>query len=311
MADSKFALRLADRDLQARVKPITLQRYKSAILSLTSWAKPLNWNPSTPEDWDDLLLEFKFAHDQITRPKFTVLVSAVEFFVPSVKRQLAWSHAMISGWARRSKIRHTVPLTYRPAVLVAIYMAVRGKKRLGLGLLLQVKTGLRPSELLALLPDHVMFPEDQGSAHSGVPVVIALGVKAGTKANRTQVAMLRPEHEHLWAALRALKRATPPGYFLFPFTLAAYRMELQAVERILGLKVGWGPHSPRAGYATDGRLEGVPFEEIREGGRWQSDSSLRTYLDIVASAAVVRALRLRQLGPQLDAAQAAWPLYFG
>eukprot|EP00959_Pyramimonas_sp_CCMP1952_P295399 6178501-Pyramimonas_sp.AAC.1 len=43
---------------------------------------------------------------------------------------------------------------------------------------------------------------------------------------------------------------------------------------------GWSPHSPRSGWATDSRAEGASFAEIREGGRWVSDFSLRIHLDV-------------------------------
>ena len=42
-------------------------------------------------------------------------------------------------------------------------------------------------------------------------------------------------------------------------------------------------HGPRSGWATRKRLEGKPFEELREDGRWESDKSLRIYLDVVTA----------------------------
>ena len=42
-------------------------------------------------------------------------------------------------------------------------------------------------------------------------------------------------------------------------------------------------HGPRAGWATRKRLEGTSFEELREAGRWESDKSLRIYLDVVTA----------------------------
>ena len=41
----------------------------------------------------------------------------------------------------------------------------------------------------------------------------------------------------LESALAALKAATPEGYYLFPYTLAHYRMELMAIEQILNLEL--------------------------------------------------------------------------
>ena len=302
---------VADADLQARVKPITLTRYSAAVITLVNWARSVELIPSSSEEWDDLLLEFRYAHaDRLTRSKFVLLVTALEFYMPNLKRQLAWSHALLTGWARRGTIKHTVPLGKRAAFLIAIHLVAMGYKRLAAGLLLQVHTGLRPSEMLGILPEHLLFSEDQGAPAADLPLVIALGVRFGTKVQRTQVAILRQENSELIKILRACKAATSEGFYLFPHTLTQYRSLLRTVERKLGLNVGWSPHGPRAGFASDARLAGWAFEEIREAGRWQSDSSLRTYLDIVASAAVVRSMRQQGMARQLEVAERVWPSYF-
>ena len=91
-------------------------------------------------------------------------------------------------------------------------LAHRQRRRLGLGVILQTHLGLRPSELLALLPEHMLFPEDQGErAAASTPLIFSLGMKGGTKNQRAQVVTLHPEFALLWKALRALKRHTPRG----------------------------------------------------------------------------------------------------
>ena len=52
------------------------------------------------------------------------------------------------------------------------------------------------------------------------------------------------------------------------------------------------------------------FEEIKERGRWQSSSSLRTYLDIVGAADVATGMRLQGFGPALAWAHSRWHTYF-
>ena len=299
-----------DHDVVARVKPVTLRRYQGAMLTFASWALQENLTAGSPDELDDALMWYKQS-ERPTRSQFIVMVSALEFCVPAAKGHLHWSHAAIAGWSKRVRIRHTLPLTKRPAKLLAIQMAVRGKRRLGIGLLMQVHTGLRPSELLGLLPEHLLFPQDQGwSGTKSLPLVIALGMRHGTKVKRQQTATLSASHVELWQALWELRRQTPAGFYLFPYTLEAYRQELRACEAALGWKIGFSPHGPRAGFATDARLEGVPFVEIREAGRWQSDSSLRCYLDIIAAADVVRAMRMAGQAGRLEAAERAWPYYF-
>ncbi len=49
---------------------------------------------------------------------------------------------------------------------------------------------------------------------------------------------------------------------------------------------------------------------VKRRGRWLSDSSLRTYLDILGAAQVVKAMSNKKLGPAMAAASSHWPLYF-
>ena len=190
-------------------------------------------------------------------------------------------------------------------------MAARGNLRMGVRLMLQTRTGLRPGELLQLLPEHVLFPEDQGDWNTDTPIIMALGAKVGTKSQRAQVALIRPGEPLFWGVLRACRDNTPPGHFLFPHTLLAYRREIQSVEKTLGVSMGWGPHSPRAGFATDLKMEGASFEEIREGGRWLSDSSLRIYLDVIGATMVLRAMQAKGQAMQVVATDRLGPRFFG
>ena len=74
--------------------------------------------------------------------------------------------------------------------------------------------------------------------------------------------------------------------------MQSYREEIKLLDSFLGFSAGWGPRYPRSGFATDSRTEGQSFEEVREAGRWQADSSLRTYLDLSAAANVLVRARL-------------------
>ena len=53
-----------------------------------------------------------------------------------------------------------------------------------------------------------------------------------------------------------------------------------------GIKMVWTCHAARAGWATEAWMRGVPFTQLRELGRWKSDSSLRVYLDAVGAMAI-------------------------
>ena len=181
-----------------------------------------------------------------------------------------------------------------------------GHARLGAGIILQAHTGLRPGELVRICPADLLFPEEQGHTLDSMPLCIALGPRSGTKVKRPQVVLLGPK----LAPLVSLLRLTPLHSPIVPYHLSHYRRLLQQVESVLKLEVGWGPHSPRAGFASDSRAEGWSFEELREAGRWQSDSSLRTYLDIVSASNIQVLLKAADSGPALKYIHKHWLSFF-
>ena len=181
---------------------------------------------------------------------------------------------------------------------------------MGLAVVLQTHTGLRPGELLAIKPEHVLFPWDVAQDVRSTPVTIALGVKTGTKVKRAQVARLHYIDIDVITLLFEACQHTKSTDRLFPFTAAQYGAELRHLDQLLKFGAGWTPHSGRAGFATDSRQEGRTFEEIREAGRWQADSSLRVYLDVVTATSVLLQARANGLSSALAWAARYWRAYF-
>ena len=76
------------------------------------------------------------------------------------------------------------------------------------------------------------------------------------------------------------------------------------------LRAPWASLSPaRAGFASEARARGLSFEEVREKGRWTSDSSLRIYLDVQGAAQISVTLRLKGLSESIQWAAANWLRY--
>ena len=186
-----------------------------------------------------------------------------------------------------------------------------GYHRLAGGLVFQQRRGLRPGELLSLLPEDIAFPE----ATSGDPlkgnIIVGLGLRTGTKLKRAQSVVVSVEHDPDVAAfLRDLVASTPRGLPLVPYSIDTYRRVLKKASAVLGLGgVGWTPHSARAGFASEARASGLTFTEIREIGRWTADSSLRTYLDLVSAASIGAQLQTAGLGSSLGWARLHWRRY--
>ena len=207
--------------------------------------------------------------------------------------------------------KHTVPLPRPAACLIAVHFAACQHTRLGCGLILQQRKGLRPSEMLHLMPGDMVRSEDTGRTDVAEHIAVRLGTRTGTKAKRAQFTIIRkPEDPDLYAMLCHLKRTTQPTERLFPYTIDMYRTLLKQVEAKLGLAIGWTPHSARVGYASDSAVEGRSFVETREGGRWLADSSLRIYIDVVSTAQIGLDLQSAGLVPALAFAQQHLLAYF-
>ena len=282
-----------------------MERYRRALLPFVAFLVERDFVPHGAEQWDDLLVEWR----NDTRPlksNFEACVAAIEFVFPRFRRHLSWSHAVIAGWAVAHVARHTVPLGLGPACLLATLLS-SDHPRLGLGIVLQRLLGMRPSELLSIQCQDVALPEHSASAQSTV-CIIGLGIRGGTKAKRAQAVMLR---DTLGIGIvRWLCSETPSDKVLIPYTYEQYRSLMQKTERKLGLEIGWTPHSPRSGFASELTAAGVPFVELRERGRWLADSSLRTYVDLVTSANIAVSLRLSGLVTAIAYAQAHFLEFF-
>ena len=137
---------------------------------------------------------------------------------------------------------------------------------------------MRPSELLGLRKEDVISLE---SSPSGGCYLVLGHPSYGTKVNRAQTVQLKRP----WAiaAARAMVHSTgTDGQKLIPLTYGqAARSPAVACLFLTHLRFTF--HSPRSGVATQDSLDGQPFVYIKNRGRWASDVSCKTYLDIYAA----------------------------
>ena len=294
--------------MMAKLTENSLKSYRRALAPFTEWLVAESCFQREGWEWDNALADYKHEkEEELTHSKFSTLISAVEFFLPRLKGELGVSHAIVNGWRISHTARHTVPMGFAAASVAACFLAVAGKPRLALGLLLQSRTGMRPGEMLALRREDLSFPEDRGEAAGNL--IVALGARTGTKVKRPQVTMVSETSEPELVALMACLRQMTSSGRLFPHSRKELADELRSLEGKLSLTVGWTPHSPRAGFASDLRAAGWSFSEVREAGRWQADSSLRTYLDIVQASQIAVTVQAQGLGPWFAFGHARWHTY--
>ena len=284
-------------DLRQRVKDDTFLKYQKAFNAFTDYLqRQYDLVLTSPEDLDLLLMEYRTEAD-LTRAQHVLLVASAEFFLPHVKGKLLVSREALRGRATAEPVKHTVPLTWECALLFAAWHASDGRPRLGAALLVQHSTGLRPSELLALMVDHVHLPLDRTQS-----ATIRLGATYSTKVKREQYVLVDPATQSLsFSLLARLSHITPAGQRLFPFGYQTYNASFKMAEAHYGLALGTTAHSARAGFATHLVLQGCPRKEVQARGRWLSESSFNTYIDVSGASHIAA-----QVSAQKLASTAKW-----
>ena len=281
----------------SKVKDKTLLLYRKSVGSVVAWLESNNFYPTEAEELDDALLEWKAATIP-TKAKFEMAVASLEFLFPRFKGRLQWSRSVIAGWNASHSPKHTTPLPRGLSRLVGVHLVSRRYPRMAIGLCLQHARGVRPGELLQLVGSDVLLPEDQAGAVSPCAIV-SLGTTSGTKAKRRQYTLVKDPM--IICLLRYLLAETAPTAKLFPYSYSTYSKLLKSVvKQDLNLDLTVTPHSARAGFATDCIASGMPFDDVRQLGRWAAESSLRGYIDIVTSASVAVQLRVKHLGQSIN-----------
>ena len=295
-----------DAHQAAAITDSTLQRYKRAAGKFSEFMIALDMVPFGAEDWDDALVLYKQAA-RVSKTDFEGAVAAVEFFFPRFRGGMKRSRAVIKGWTIWHVPRHTVPLGRAHSTLVAVHLSALGAPALGLGVIVQRELGLRPSELLGLVASDIVLPEGQHAPRT-LRCVVALGVRKGTKAKRPQ-AVLCTDRLCI-GIIRHLVSRSAVHSPIVPFSYAQYRRLLSRAQEALKVDFGWTPHSPRAGFASEAIQDGVPFQEVKEAGRWLVDSSLRTYIDLVQTAQLAVDAQSRGVLPSVEFAAREFSRFF-
>ena len=301
-----FFPRRLDPDQLEKISQLTLERYKTALKGFVHFLLDIGFDLHDLSQVDGLAVEYKNCCG-LTKSKLDYLVASLEFFYPTLKRGgMDWCKQVASGMASKHRTHHTVPLVSKPARFFGAHMASTGKARMGFGIALQQALGLRPSELLILIPAHIMKPDNNVGKF-----IFRLGADVGTKVKREQFAVLDSfEYTDLAWLLLLILDATAENERLFPFSYNRYNKTISDIEAHLGLALGATPHSPRAGFASEQAGAGVPVAVIREKGRCWSELSFRMYVDIITAAQVQAMVSLSCFSKGMDFAAVNFVNYF-
>ena len=278
--------------------PLTNMPHLSRVFAVT-WKK---YDKTELISAEDMCLAIQGFRDEVnlSRSYHERLLAAVEFAIPRLKGQLCEVRQALKGRLRTNPTKHTIPNTKSAASLFAADLASKGVARMGAAHVVQTETGLRPSELLGLKSSHMRRPS---SAKGNI--VLRLGAHVSTTAKREQFIIVSPERQqYAWKLLGMLGDICEPEEYLFPYSYWEYRHYLALVDNSLGVNLGITPHSGRAGFATESVLAEVPLPEIQAAGRWLSESSFKSYVDIVGALGVQTAFRMKGLQKAADFCQA-------
>lgn len=135
LVDVCSCMRRLHPDLQQRVRPDTLLKYKQQLDPFIAFLQQ-RWElrELSPEDVDLLIMEFRTEYE-LSRSQHTVLLAAVEFFVPHCKNNLIITREAIKGRINSSPVDRAVPLSCECPYLFAAFHSSRGLPRLGAALL--------------------------------------------------------------------------------------------------------------------------------------------------------------------------------
>ena len=191
------------------------------------------------------------------------------------------------GWNVAHATVHTTPMPRSLAFLFGAHLAILRKPRLAVGVVLQQTQGMRPGEMLQIRKKDCLLPELQGTKYCFL--IISLGAKTGTKAKRVQSTVVRDPL--LICLVRWIIESLEDDDMLCGATYGEHRILLKRICELLKLPFNITPHSPRAGFASDGVAQGIPRQVLMDGARWTSETSFRVYVDLVSAAAISVSLR--------------------
>ena len=281
----------------------TYERHQRAVEKFEIFLLLNDAVPSSAAELDEWLVLFR-REASLTRSQFEVTLAGIQFVAPRLKGKLPLAKKVVKGLTIEYPAKHAFPMLSRSARFIASKMAAGREHRLGVCMLLQQATGLRPSEMLGLREHDIIRPSEFVPRY-----VLRLGTNVGTKVGREQTAFFDPEQDPVLAMLLfRLLRSTPEQGQLAACGYDHYRRVLARHSACLG--VLYSPHSCRAGFATEAIIKGEAPTLVQRRGRWASEASFLVYIDVATALQVEAEFRSRALDSEIDAASRNLLAYF-
>ena len=245
-------------------------------------------------------------HDSRNRQLAVNTVYGIYMQRPDIRGLLKGSEGHLRGWKGAVPSVSHPPVTWPIAVAIARTMAYNGWPECAVATLVAFDGLLRVGELVAITVRDVSLPHD--SRRGAVSRALVYGLTSApslpsvqhsssafirlavTKTGSNQTAEISDPDVIALLARHMAGRSPTTRLFTLPSASPAdyFRSVFRAVCQSLGMGgLGFTPHSLRHGGATHAHMHmGQTIEHVLHRGRWQSNSSARTYLQIGKAALI-------------------------
>lgn len=218
------------------------------------------------QDWVVAELVLDAYEQDEPRHVYADLLSALAKVDP--RRRLKVSYRVMDVWTKRAPPRQAPACPPELLTMIFMLLILVGKESLGIGFACCYAGLLRAREMLGLRWNDVYFAPDS--------VVFCLGV---TKRGREQ--RVRCAHPTLLLWLREWRRrqmCASANDFVFPVAYTTALKWLRRAAQACGATQPLTTHSLRRSGASELSRLGVPWNDIMDFGRWNSDRAAREYV---------------------------------
>ncbi|CAK0804096.1 unnamed protein product, partial [Prorocentrum cordatum] len=211
----------------------------------------------------------------------SLLLASLAHFLPGL--QGSWKAHLLRAtrssvaWQRRAPAMTRAPLPWCAAVALAGLLAISGRRRMAIWILLAFSCYLRPFEAQGLRGVSLVRPAAEAAASAGSWALLLHPASEGRpgKTGLFNESVVIDLDLHLWPLLGALKGVVGPEQSLWDFTLPALRDQFKKLDAL-------GPtlRALRHGGASWDLLETRrTLEQVQRRGRWAAAASMKRYAE--------------------------------
>lgn len=262
--------------LAAAYAASTVKAYHRAAHDFLRWLSAASLDPSTPDEYDDLLTQYIHSLYAAHQPRYKAVhaVYGIISMLPRLRLLLQTAKQALRGWGRLQPSESYPPLTWELTCAIAVRLLVNRHFPAAVATLLGFDCLLRVNEILSIRADDIADSKDARVSATTAEMTVRL---RQTKTGRNQWVVV--EDLDVLFFVRVLKRNAPStDSRLFPYSDDTFRHLFHTACADLGLSSSYVPHSLRHGGATRMLVNRRPISDIMTRGRWSEQKSARRYI---------------------------------